>query len=122
MAKENIGQFYTAVFANENRRKQFEEMGRLYSDREPSEAERIELVERHLIPMASEMGYGFTFDELRDYEKEMLERNNNSGELSVEELDAVAGGLTGVNYFSVCVILGFSFITSGLSACSGIGI
>ncbi len=52
-----------------------------------------------ILPVIREAGYEFSFDELEAYAKE--HQPNPDGEMSLDELDAVAGG-------GICILFGYS--------------
>ena len=80
--------------------------------------------EKVIAPVASETGYDVTFEDYKAYVNEVI----SSEEISIDELETVAGGIT------VCLIIGFgskpetgsgSRIAGqeeGLGACAFIGI
>lgn len=103
MSKENIPQFYEALVKDEKRKKILLELSK---EGEPlNKDKRVELVKNHILPMAKEMGFEFTFEELDRYEAELFEQKNKGDELSDDELEVVAGG--GVHFhLALCFISG----------------
>ena len=70
------------------------------------------LTEQELLPLAAQMGYSFSMDDLKAYGEEVEQANMNR-ELSDAELEAVSGGETlcvigGGGDGGVCVIIGYS--------------
>ena len=62
-----------------------------------------------MIPVAKEAGFDFTSDELMAYAQDLI--GKSGGELSIDELEAVAGGKSSAPYD-----------VGGLFACGGVGI
>ena len=60
-----------------------------YEGRELTEPERLSLIEREIMPIIREAGYKVTLKELEDYGESLKPK---TGELSDDELEAVAGG------------------------------
>lgn len=92
MAKENVGKFFEAVMAEDEKKSKLQELGKGYEGKQPDDAERAKLTEEHILPMAKEMGFEFTLEELKAYETEQIEARKAEYELSDDELDKVAAG------------------------------
>ncbi|SFG13315.1 Nitrogen fixation protein of unknown function [Desulfotomaculum arcticum] len=115
MSKENVKKFYEAVVADEGLRTRLSDISKQYQGETMDEEKSAELVEKLILPIASEMGLEFTIEELRQYEQDLGQANVNR-ELDSNELDAVAGGLSG----GACIIVGVTVGGSGF--CFGPGV
>lgn len=104
MAKENVVKFYEAVAADEGLRTRLNDLNKPYQGQEMDEQKRAALVEQLVLPIAAEMGWDFSMEELRQYEEEMVQASTNR-ELDDAELEAVAGGLLSVTG-GLCFIVG----------------
>ena len=112
MSVENVKKFYEAVSQDESVKQKFVELSQKHQGEEMDEAKGMSLMEQEALPLAAQMGYSFTMDDLKAYGVEMQQANVNR-ELSDSELEAVTGG----GYFCiyggggdgvVCVIIGAS--------------
>jgi predicted ribosomally synthesized peptide with nif11-like leader len=104
MSIENVKQFYQVLATDEELKANLTELMKPYQGLEMNEGNRIELAEKILLPIAAEKGMAFTVEDLHQYEREVSQKNQ-TGELSDEEMEAVAGGL-GIA-FALCIIIGF---------------
>ena len=95
MATENIKAFFDALSQDEALQRALKEKELAYTGMKEY---RESVVTEVLIPVAKEAGYGFTLEDLKDFEKGMRPQ----GELDEEELESVAGGTT----IAVCMMLG----------------
>ena len=82
------------------------------------EAKMKAITEEEVLPLAKQMGYSFTMDDLKAY-CEVMQQANVNCELSDSELEAVVGGglvcvIVGVGGGGVCVFFG---LTSSCSIC-----
>lgn len=82
------------------------------------EAKRSEISAKYIVPLAAEMGYAFTVEELRTYEVDRLHSKGDGAELDNSELEAVAGGAG----FGGCLGPGFAVNFGGGMICFIIGI
>lgn len=89
MAKENVGKFFEAVMADEKKKQKLGEITEKFAGKEVDETQLTPVLEEHVLPMAANMGFSFTLEELRAYRQEQYQA---SGQVSDEELEAVAGG------------------------------
>ncbi len=105
MAIENIRKFYAILSENEGMVKKLGEFGKEYSKPGVTEEQKVEYVEKYVLPMAAETGCDFTVQELKAFEVEQVEELKKNGELSEDELDGVAGGI-GIGY---CLGIGAGF-------------
>ena len=92
MSTENAKKFYEAVAQDEAMKQKFVELSQKYQGQPMDEAKSISLMEQEALPIAAQMGYSFTMDDLKAYGEEMQQANMNR-ELSDSELEAVAGGV-----------------------------
>jgi hypothetical protein len=120
MAKENVSKFYEAVAADEGLRARLNDLSKPYQGQEMNEEKKAALVEQLVLPIAAEMGWDFSTEELRQYEEEMVQASKN-GELNDAELEAVAGGLPQI-MVAVCFVVGVGgTVALGGAACWGVG-
>lgn len=103
MSIKIVNEFYQKIASEEEMKTELSELFQPYEGKTLDEAERETLVEQILLPYAKQKGFLFTLEELKQYEIELTERKEN-GELSDEELEAVAGGL-GIA-IALCIIIG----------------
>ena len=95
-----------------------------YPDGEISDEVAIDLICNVFIPMAEQHGYNLTLDDFKDYEAEQIELAR--GDLSDDELEAVAGG-TWTFTGNACYIVGATLGSSGVNSktidvCGAIGV
>lgn len=100
MSVENVKKFYEAVSQDDSLKQKFVELSQKYQGQPMDEARASSIIEQEALPLAVQMGYSFSMDDLKAYEVEMQKAKMNC-ELSDEELQAVVGRGT-----DVCVILG----------------
>ena len=119
MAKENVKAFFEALSKDEAIQQALKAKELAYTG---SKEDREAVVKEVLIPVAEEAGYAFTLEELKEFEKGMC----LEGELSENELEAIAGGETttwgvcvfvGVGWGSGCRVVGVGLC--GVYGCSG---
>ena len=103
MSQENVKQFYQKLAADETIRTKLTDLFQPYAGQELDEERRTTLANQILLPFAEEQGLPFTLEELRQFEEDLIKRKAD-GELSEEELEAVAGGL-GIG-FALCIFVG----------------
>jgi len=101
MSIENVKKFYEAVSQDESLKQEFTDLNRKYQGQPTDEAKVMSIFEQEALPLAKQMGYSFTMDDLKAYEEEMEQANMNR-ELSDEELQAVTGGVTSFCYRLGC--------------------
>lgn len=119
MSKENVGKFYKAITDDENLKAKISEAFEPYTGKEISLEERASLAEKLVLPIAAEQGFDFTLEELRQYEAE-LSQERTDGELSIDELDAVAGGF-GLGAV-ICLLIGAGAMIAVNGYCTGFGV
>jgi lactobin A/cerein 7B family class IIb bacteriocin len=100
MSIENVKKFYEAVSKDASLKQKFVELSQKYQGQPMDETKAMAAMEQEGLPLAAQMGYSFTMDDLKAYSEEM-KQPDISRELSDEELQAVVGGAG-----NVCVVLG----------------
>ena len=91
MSVENAKKFYEAVSQDETMKQKFVELSQKYQGQQMDEAKMKLITEEEVLPMAKQIGYSFTMDDLKAYGEEMQQAKMNR-ELSDSELEAVSGG------------------------------
>ena len=64
MSVENVKKFYEAVSHDEAMKQKFVELSRKYQGEAVDEAKARALTEQEVLPLAAQMGYSFTMDDL----------------------------------------------------------
>jgi predicted ribosomally synthesized peptide with nif11-like leader len=90
MSVENVKMFYESVSQDEALKQKFVEISQKYQGQPMDEAKAMAVTEQEVLPLAAQMGYSFTMDDLMAFGEEMKQENINR-ELSDAELAAVAG-------------------------------
>jgi len=90
MSKENAKLFYEELAKNEALQGKFEVIGKKYEGQTSDETQMDLIYQNEILPIAKESGFEFTLAELKEYKQAVTQPQ--SGRLSDEELDAVAGG------------------------------
>jgi len=90
MSKENAKLFYEELAKNEALQGKFEFIGKKYEGQKFDEVQMDLIYQNEILPIAKESGFEFTLAELKEYKQDVTQPQ--SGKLSDEELDAVAGG------------------------------
>jgi hypothetical protein len=85
-----------------------------------NEEKRAALMEKYVLPIAAEIGFAFSLEELRQYEEEMVQASKNH-ELDDDELEAVAGGLGGAAGFCFLIGAGLGFALPAFCLAVGVG-
>ena len=119
MSVENVKKFYEAVSQDEALKQKFVELSQKYQGQPMDEAKGMSLMEQEVLPLAKQVGYSFSIDDLKTYEVEMQQAKMNC-ELSDEEMEAVTGGGEWLNF---CIVAGVDGNTGKLkvAACFFIG-
>jgi predicted ribosomally synthesized peptide with nif11-like leader len=120
MSTENVKKFYEAVSQDESLKQKFVELSQKYQGQQMDEAKMKSITEEEVLPMAKQIGYSFTMDDLKEFGEEMKRANMNC-ELSEEEMEAVTGGREVINPVVWCINNGLSN-WSGITYCFIIGI
>ena len=90
MSLEQVKQFYQMVTTDEAVRMRLNGINEQVAG-QALDAESIkEFAEKWILPIAAEYGVPFTYEELKEYNETL---KNPQGDLSMEELDSVAGGV-----------------------------
>ena len=123
MSVENVKKFYEAISQDETLKQKFVELSQKYKGQQMDEAKAMVVTEQELLPMANQMGYSFTMDDLKAYGEEMKQAKMNR-ELSDEEMQSVVGGNGGVVQCPLIGVgsgdvSGFCFIGGSFRSSSG---
>ena len=86
---ENVKKFFEALKTDKALAEKLKEAGKAYEGKEISEQERIDAIERELLPVIKAAGYDVTLAELEAFGQSQMPAKS---ELSDDELEAVAGG------------------------------
>ena len=125
MSVENAKKFYEALSQDESLKQKFVELSQKYQGQPMDEANMKLITEEKVLPLAAQMGYSFSMDDLKAYGEDMQQAKMNC-ELSDEELQAVAGGFIACfiigagNQGGACV--GFGVDSQGQPTCIGLGV
>ncbi len=92
MSVENVKKFYEVLAQDKEMQQKFTDLNQKYQGQQMDEAKAMSVMEQEGLPMAAQMGYSFTMDDLKAYGEEMKQANVNC-ELSDEEMQAVTGGV-----------------------------
>ena len=103
MSVENARKFYEAVSQDKEMQRKFSDLSRKYRGEPMDEKQLKALVNEEIVPMADQMGFRFTADDLKQFEKEMYQPAADK-EMSEAEMQAVSGGNAG----SYCFIAGYN--------------
>ena len=93
MSIENLKNFYESIVNDDKIKTKLRELAQQYLDKEINEENRTLFVNKEILPMAAQMGFPFSVDDLRQYELELRQAHMNC-ELSDAEMEAVTGGVT----------------------------
>jgi len=91
MSKENAKLFYEELAKNEALQEKSEVIGKKYEGQKFDEVQMDLIYQNEILPIAKESGFEFTLAELKEYKQDV--KQPQSGKLSDDELDAVAGGV-----------------------------
>ena len=117
MSVENVKKFYEEVSKDEALKQKFVELSKKYQGQQMDEDKAMAITEQEMLPLAKQMGYSFTMDDLKVYGEEMKQANMNC-ELSEEEMQAVTGGIAAM----ICVGAGWNPGRSDACCCMiGVG-
>ena len=103
MSIENVKKFYDSISQDEALKQKFAELSQAYQGQPLDEVKALELAEEKILPLAKQLGYAFTMDDVKMFGEEMKQAYLN-GEMDDNELMAVTGG--GGSLY--CVLLGFN--------------
>ena len=116
MSVENVKKFYDVLAKDEALKQKFMDLSKKHQGKPLDEAKAMELAELEYLPLAKQMGYEFSLDDLKSY-GDQVKQGCQGAELSEEEMKAVAGGIFG------CIICGGGdkYETDGRGGCIFIG-
>jgi len=103
MSVENVKKFYEALSQDEAMKQKFMRLSQKYQGQQMDEEKVMDITEQEVLPLAAQMGYSFTMDDLKSYGEETKQAGMNR-ELSDEELQAVVGG--GGSGTNICIFIG----------------
>jgi len=110
MSVENVKKFYEALAQDNEMQQKFTDLNQKYQGQQMDEAKAMSVMAQEGLPMAAQMGYSFTMDELKAFGEEMKQAKMGC-ELSDEEMQAVTGG----GSCAYCLFCGFKGDDEGLS-------
>ena len=131
MAKENVKNFCEQLMESKELQEKLKLEDAAYAEKQKSEEgvvinrteeEKRDIIANIILPVAKEAGFEFTTEEWLEVAKEAEEKQKRTGELSDDELDAVAGGWAG------CFIIGvtdgevFGCTADGIGFCEYVGV
>ena len=85
MSTESVKKFYEAVSQDEALKQKFVELFQKYQGQQMDEAKAMSVMEQEGLPLASQLDYSFTMDDLKAF-GEGLKQENMNRELSDEEI------------------------------------
>ena len=112
MSVENVKKFYEAVSQDKELQQKLIELSKKYQGQQMDEAKEMAIMEQDALPLAKQLGYDFTMDDLKAYGEKKRQADTDR-ELSEEEMEAVAGG-TGIFCLSIGYNTDFDCIDGGL--------
>ena len=92
MSVETVKKFYEALAQDKALQQKVAELSQKYQGQTMDEAKTISVMEQEALPLAKQMGYSFSMEDLKAYETEMQQAKMDC-ELSDEEMQAVTGGI-----------------------------
>ena len=107
MSVENVKKFYEAVSKDEALKQKFVQLSQKYQGQPMDEVRVWSIMEQEALPLAAQMGYSFTIDDVKSYDLAMQQAKMGC-ELSDEEMQAVTGGETITGF---CFVIGYSNIS-----------
>lgn len=118
MSLENVKSFYDLAVKQEEVRSKLNKISSQEAGQTIDVKQAEELAIQFVLPLAAEYGLPFTLEDLHQF-NETMKQSSAPGELSAEELEAVAGGVTGgVGW---CFIVGLAGLVDVGSFCVFIG-
>jgi len=91
MSGKNVKKFYEALSKDEVLKQKFVELSQKHKGQPMDEAKITVVMEQEALPLAAQMGYSFTIDDVKSYELEMQQAKNGC-EMSDAEMRVVVGG------------------------------
>ena len=117
MSVENVKKFYEAVSNDASLKQKFVELSQKYQGQPMDEVKALSIMELEALPLAAQMGYSFTIDDVKSYELAMQQAKNGC-EMSDAEMEAVTGG--GNTYTGFCLVFGYLHYENGMGYSSDI--
>jgi hypothetical protein len=111
---ENVQRFYEAIACDEGLRLRLTELSRGHRKGEMDEARIAQLIEEEILPIAAQMGCGFSLADLWRHAEE-IQQSLPREDLDEDELDAVTGGS------NLCVLVSTSSTDQCACSCYFIG-
>ena len=99
MSVENVKKFYEVLSQDKEMQQKFIDLNQKHQGQPMDEAKGMSIFEQEALPLAAQMGYSFTIDDVKSYELAMQQAKNGC-EMSDAEMEAVTGG------FFLCVLIG----------------
>ena len=113
MSVENVKKFYEVLSQDKEMQQKFIDLNQKYQGQQIGEAKAMTLMEQEALPLAAQMGYSFTIDDVKSYEMAMQQAKFGS-EMSDEELQAVSGGNVLTDF---CLFVGIDAETGERVSC-----
>ena len=104
MSVENVKMFYEAVSQDEALKQKFAQLAQKYQGQPMDEVRALSLMEQEVLPLAAQLGYSFTIDDVKSYELAMQQAKNGC-EMSDAEMEAVTGG----GWIRFCTFFGYDY-------------
>ena len=104
MSVENVKMFYEAVSQDEALKQKFAQLAQKYQGQPMDEVRALSLMEQEVLPLAAQLGYSFTIDDVKSYELAMQQVKNGC-EMSDAEMEAVTGG----GWIRFCTFFGYDY-------------
>lgn len=104
MSVENVKLFYEAVSNDASLKQKFVELSQKYQGQPMDEVRALSIMEKEALPLAAQMGYSFTIDDVKSYELAMQQAKNGC-EMSDAEMEAVTGG----GWIRFCTFFGYDY-------------
>ena len=86
VSTENVKKFYECIAQDEALKQKFVELSQKHQGESTDKAKSLSAMELQALPLAAQMGYQFTIDDLRAY-GEAMEQAKMNCELSDEEIE-----------------------------------
>ena len=104
MSVENVKKFYEAISQDEALKQKFVELSQKYQGQPMDEVRALSIIEKEALPLAAQLGYSFTIDDVKSYELAMQQAKNGF-EMSDAEMEAVTGG----GWIRFCTFFGYDY-------------
>ena len=90
---------------DESLKQKFVELSQKYQGQPMDEVRALSIMEQEALPLAAQMGYSFTIDDVNSYELAM-QKATNGCEMSDAEMEVVTGG----GWIRWCTFFGYDII------------